>query len=202
MNINTQEDHQILGVGKLRDFALRALTKEEQALRVKNLTTMDGDQDWDSLNQPFSQDVVELFNSVKAPNAIIGEDKLAWLPNTSCDFTIRSTYEALACEKMTQGSMFRRIRRLEIPQQLRSFTWLARREALFTKSNLLRRRMTSDRSHQEYNGVQEIVLHILRDCIVAKETWMSIVDNVCNAQLFSEPFRERLDKNLNGLSEL
>ena len=63
----------------------------------------------------------------------------------------------------------------EAPQRLRSFLWLAANEALLANYNSLRRGLTDVAVCPLCEIHEKTVLHILRDCRVAKEMWMSVV---------------------------
>ena len=97
------------------------------------------------------------------------------------------------CDGSPDDADFKKLWKLDVPQCLRLFTWLSRKEALLMNANRYRRGKTNDGSCDECHDTQEIVLHVLRDCKIAKEIRMSIGGRVCNNQLFAKLLCEWLD---------
>ena len=123
-------DHWLLGIAKLEDFALVDLTDEDLDMSVSQFVTETGDWNTNWLDQLLPSDFVDLFSAVKVPEPSLGCDSVAWLPEASGVFTIKSAFENIISQRYDNGKLFKEIWKVQVPQRVRSFLWLLARESL------------------------------------------------------------------------
>ena len=112
---------------------------------------------------------------MKVPEPRLGEDTVAWSLSLKRDFSIKSTYGIiLSFGDNGNRNLFQAIWKLEAAQRLKSFLWLAANDALLTNANKVRRNLTSQVDCAIYGEKEETMLHILRECPLAKSIWKSI----------------------------
>ncbi|CAN1122460.1 Putative ribonuclease H protein At1g65750 [Linum perenne] len=103
------------------------------------------------------------------------EDELIWGPDPKGKFSIKTAYEILdTYSDVSTGSIWRSIWKWEGPNRVRHFLWLIAHEKVLTNSERCRRHLTDDsRCHRCPNSVED-VLHVCRDCTLAKEVWSAL----------------------------
>lgn len=110
------------------------------------------------------------------------QDILIWVENKNGKFTVKSAY-ALALEdkacatradcsnETVRRKIWKSIWLLKIPQKIKRFAWKAGRGILATKSNLAKRKITSDGICELCGHNEETVCHLLWSYDHAKEVW-------------------------------
>ena len=110
------------------------------------------------------------------------QDRLIWAENRSGKFTVKSAYALASEEKScatrvdysdesTRRKIWKSIWVLKIPPKIKHFVWKAARGILATKSNLAKRKITSDGICELCGVSEETVCHLLWSCDHAKEVW-------------------------------
>ncbi|RYR54220.1 hypothetical protein Ahy_A06g029483 isoform A [Arachis hypogaea] len=149
---------------------------------------IDGRWDYERISLILGEDWLLVIATIKPPEPGFEEDSLAWLPTSNGQFLMKLVGALFFSNaEEDRSSLFRQIWKLEAPQWLRTFCWLVANEALLTNEQRCKRHMTSDDQCGVYHKFSESLLHILRDCEVARRTWMSIDNNLVTDNLFDTP---------------
>lgn len=109
------------------------------------------------------------------------QDALVWAGTKNGIFSIRSAYHlAKTLKDMEQGSsstgvqtgeIWRNILKIGGPRVVQIFLWIACQNSLPTKGNLFRRHLTSDDLCPIFGRDEETPVHILWNCLSARDVW-------------------------------
>ncbi|KAG8473137.1 hypothetical protein CXB51_035140 [Gossypium anomalum] len=92
------------------------------------------------------------------------------LPNSSWNVDLLSVWLPEAIIKRIKS-----VWKYKGPQRVRLFLWLAAKQRLLTNSERVRRGFGQSSLCSLCGHDSEDLLHVLRDCLIAKETWMLVV---------------------------
>ena len=132
----------------------------------------------DALFVPHEADIIKSIPiSSKLPN-----DKLIWTETRNGLFTVRSAYHlartrsvsnsrGTSSDNSTLKCFWKKIWSIPVPHKIQHFSWRACRDALPTKSNLLRRKVIQEDICESYREAPKTMGHVLRSCLKAKEIW-------------------------------
>ncbi|CAN1155671.1 Putative ribonuclease H protein At1g65750 [Linum perenne] len=106
------------------------------------------------------------------PQANRGADDWVWGLERSGEFSIKTAYN-LICQSnaLPSSDIWKVVWRWEGPNRIKHFIWLAANDKLLTNVVRRRRGFCSDDTCRGCGTEAESILHILRDCAFAKETW-------------------------------
>ncbi|CAN1142660.1 Putative ribonuclease H protein At1g65750 [Linum perenne] len=100
------------------------------------------------------------------------EDELIWGPGPKGKFSIKSAYEILDCiSNESADNIWKTIWKWEGPNRVKHFIWLAAHERILTNSERCRRHIAQDSTCYRCPNICEDLLHVCRDCNLAKEVW-------------------------------
>ncbi|RYQ79317.1 hypothetical protein Ahy_Scaffold6g108044 [Arachis hypogaea] len=188
------------GVHHLIDFAQPEVFPNMLEERVCDYVS---DRRWD-LNRiavVLGDDWIPVFRSTKTPEPEMGEDILAWLLTSDGAFSIKSACSLyLSPSDNSKAKLFSKIWKLEAPQRLHTFCWLVANEVLLTNEIRVKRNMTHDGSCVSCGEAIESMFHVIRDCRVARQTWMSIDTRLRFGNFFNTPLLPWLLENLSSQS--
>ncbi|CAN1766597.1 Putative ribonuclease H protein At1g65750 [Linum perenne] len=109
------------------------------------------------------------------PSSSAGADLPIWGLEGNGQYSVRSGY-LLASELVDNSdSLWRDIWRWEGPQRIRHFLWLAAHSKLLTNVERGRRHLTTTEVCGICSPTKESMLHVVRDCSVAKEVWQELL---------------------------
>ncbi|CAN1765730.1 Putative ribonuclease H protein At1g65750 [Linum perenne] len=109
------------------------------------------------------------------PREDAGEDQCVWGGEDNGRFTIKSAYRIVCGSPENSDSrLWQRVWKWKGPHRIRFFLWLTIQEKLLTNCNRVKRRMAADASCGWCQHSEESVLHILRDCNFAAESWTKL----------------------------
>jgi hypothetical protein len=112
----------------------------------------------------------------KIPFSHFGDssDKLIWQSSSNGDFSVRSAYNiAASCESDTPV-LWKGIWTLNVPPKLKLFAWTVAHGRLLTNASRYSRHLCIDPYCSFYPGYAESMLHLLRDCSLARRVWDAI----------------------------
>ncbi|CAN1155670.1 Putative ribonuclease H protein At1g65750 [Linum perenne] len=109
------------------------------------------------------------------PQANRGADDWVWGLERSGEFSIKTAYN-LICQSnaLPSSDIWKVVWRWEGPNRIKHFIWLAANDKLLTNVVRRRRGFCSDDTCRGCGTEAESILHILRDCAFAKETWRAV----------------------------
>ncbi|CAN1173372.1 Putative ribonuclease H protein At1g65750 [Linum perenne] len=164
---------------------------------VFDMTTEDGEWDFNLLEELLQPEFVDIVTGMPPPNHSSGEDDWVWGLEKSGKFTIRSAYNLICqTESLPSESIWNSIWRWNGPNCTRHFLWLAARDRLLTNVTRLRRGMCQEAGCEFCHAGEENSSHVLRECSFAVEVWKMLLPNAINRPEWSLPFVEWLDVHL------
>ncbi|KAG8071941.1 hypothetical protein GUJ93_ZPchr0006g45670 [Zizania palustris] len=96
-------------------------------------------------------------------------DRVLWSLNGNGVFTVKSFYNALKVHNLPKKRDV--IWTLKIPLKVRVFLWLARKNKILTRDNLIKRAWKGGNTRCTFCGFDESVNHLFFECVVARFVW-------------------------------
>ncbi|CAN1161396.1 Putative ribonuclease H protein At1g65750, partial [Linum perenne] len=125
------------------------------------------------------------------------EDEIIWGPDPKGLFSIKSAYEVLAASgEGGRDPVWSTVWHWQGPNRVRFFLWLAAHNRLLTNSERTRRHLTLDDACGRCRNNKEDLLHVLRDCQIAKSTWDLFIPRIESASFFTGNIHEWLAREL------
>ncbi|CAI0546181.1 unnamed protein product [Linum tenue] len=135
-----------------------------------------GKWDLNTLSQFLLDELLLKIAGVQPPVEGAGEDVPTWGPEVNGTFSVRTAYSlATDCSDKDDAAKWKEIWKWRGPERVRHFLWLAMRERLLTNSERARRKLTTSTGCGACGCAEETVLHVLRDCDLARLTWMQLI---------------------------
>ncbi|CAN1743736.1 Putative ribonuclease H protein At1g65750 [Linum perenne] len=101
-----------------------------------------------------------------------GEDEWVWGLENNGKFSIRTAYEIIYDAPNPRSDVdWRLVWQWQGPGRVQYFLWLVAQGKLLTNLERQRRHLTADGSCPRCRNGDESILHVLRDCTVAKQAW-------------------------------
>lgn len=138
--------------------------------------------EWNStvIGQLFNTEEVDLILSIPLIRRL-PVDRIMWRGTKNGRFSASNAYHSIremgnnSEEDCSDGSGMKRVWKciwnLHLPTKIRYFAWRAYREALATKSNLKKKKITEDDFCPQCGKEAETTLHLLWFCERAREAW-------------------------------
>jgi hypothetical protein len=116
--------------------------------------------------------------------------------NASGIFSIAEMYHALCDYERTDIDMvWKSIWRLKVSERVRAFVWLVKHGRLLTNERKHKMGLGSDQC--DYcRDRKETTLHALRDCVLVRSLWLSVVDISVRHQFFSSSLDDWIAMNV------
>ncbi|CAN1142657.1 Putative ribonuclease H protein At1g65750 [Linum perenne] len=175
----------------LADHATVSLSDVEKERTVAEATSLDGGWDWAFLKDHLPEDIIRLVAGMEPPMTEDREDELIWGPGPKGKFSIKSAYEILDCiSNESADNIWKTIWKWEGPNRVKHFIWLAAHERILTNSERCRRHIAQDSTCYRCPNICEDLLHVCRDCNLAKEVWMSLFPHRASGDFFALNFQD------------
>ncbi|CAL1380726.1 unnamed protein product [Linum trigynum] len=146
------------------------------------------------------QEIVDKIRSIMLDPLSQEEDRLFWKLSANGIFNTSSAYLAGSPDQSNQNHMdWRKIWRLQCPERVRWFTWLAAKGRLSTNSVRQFRHLTTDDKCPLCSDTVETNLHCLRDCTVSRKIWEKMIAAQDQARFFSLEQTSWFRMNLKGV---
>ena len=137
------------------------------------------------VRQLFSSEEADLVLSIPLSQSL-PMDRIVWNGTSKGKFSVCSAYHSIremgknikeeCSDDSEMKHLWKSIWKLKLPNKIRSFMWRACREALATKANLKKRKITKDDLCSQCGKGAETSLHLFWFCDKAKEVW-------CNSKM-------------------
>lgn len=125
-----------------------------------------------------------------------GSTSIVWCPSSSGDFTVASYYKHFTCpQDRPRQHIWRLIWKLQVPERIRNFTWLAAHGRLTTSDIVSKWDHTSGLCHL-CSQEREDQTHALRDCPYASQIWRNLLPRHCWSKFFREDKKGWMRANL------
>lgn len=106
--------------------------------------------------------MILLIAGFSPPNPLMGEDAAFWGGEESGLFSIKSAYKSLSSnEWQAQSNCWQKVWKLQVPQRVRTFMWLAMKQVLLKNSVRFKRHMAPNPWCDLSAGVEESIIHVL-----------------------------------------
>ncbi|RYR31610.1 hypothetical protein Ahy_B01g056442 [Arachis hypogaea] len=129
------------------------------------------------------------------PNKENGTDRIGWMHSDNGDFSVASTYKALANWTKPTTTIWSKIWKWQGPQKAKIFIWKAKHNRIPTNHKKARMFASRGDCHLCQNH-QEDLLHALRDCPKVSRTWVQLI-RPSALQIFFQANREEwMDMNI------
>ncbi|CAN1342712.1 Putative ribonuclease H protein At1g65750, partial [Linum perenne] len=134
--------------------------------------TPSGEWDLPYLRTLLPENLVLQIAGLSPPAAHRGDDATAWGLEKDGRFRIRSAYDLLGEHEGRRRDVdWELVWRWKGPNRIKHFLWLVAHDRLLTNEERRKRTWTEDGSCSRCGHPQETVLHVLRDCSAAVNTW-------------------------------
>ncbi|CAN1192186.1 Putative ribonuclease H protein At1g65750 [Linum perenne] len=139
---------------------------------VAEATTSNGAWNWQLLNGLLPPRFLEQIAGMDTPGVTSEEDELIWGPDPKGKISISSTYEILdAGNTNVESPLWKLVWKWKGLNRVRHFLWLAAHNRQLTNAERRKRPMTNDDFCRLCPSSVEDVLHVLKDCKLAKMFW-------------------------------
>ncbi|KAL4368559.1 hypothetical protein GQ457_05G007400 [Hibiscus cannabinus] len=169
--IVSSKSHRRLASDCLLDTAPRPLM-------VADMVSESGDWDWARLCGVLPPRLLEQVGTVLPPHSEAGPDVPSWRLEDRRIFTMKSAYNHIFCHNGNDDQNFpvwKRVWKIQIPQRIRVFLWLALHRRLLTNVERERRHLTASVQCAVCFDGPEDMIHVLRDCMVARSLWSRVL---------------------------
>ncbi|PNY06182.1 ribonuclease H [Trifolium pratense] len=147
---------------------------------IRNWTVADlvddaGQWKMDSFSELVGHDIVQKIMAIPPPMVEDGDDVRVWPGDKRGRFTVSSAYSMLqGHHNLLFDSLWRSIWKLDAPERIRCFVWQLMYGRLPTNSACSRWGHTVPQCDYCV-GIEETMIHVMRDCPVAHEIWNNLV---------------------------
>jgi hypothetical protein len=151
----------------------------------------------DILSSLLPLDLVNKIISFPPPRNDDGADERIWPGDSLGRFTVSSAYQLLSGYREAEvEDMWRYIWKLDVPERVRFFIWRLRYGRLPTNKACHRWGFgTPYCAHCV--GVEESIIHVLRDCPLAHQTWNHLLPMQGKLVFFTCHFNDWFQQNMN-----
>jgi hypothetical protein len=141
-------------------------------LKVRELVDNEGKWNWSLLQSWMPPTLQQKIAASLPPSDDYGRDERYMAGGTAADFSVADIYNKLCgFNRENASTTWDKIWKLQVPERVRSFIWLAKHDRLLT--NLRRKKMGLSHDMCLFCGnVVESTLHVLRDCPLAMTIWV------------------------------
>ncbi|KAH1090779.1 hypothetical protein J1N35_018036 [Gossypium stocksii] len=174
-SIRSWTDAWIPEVGPLLPYA-PVLSSHNLECSLRDWVLPDGTWNLDLVRLWLPEDIIARIVSIPPPHPGGGIDRIIWARSGSGSFSVRSTYWTLKESSWgPSDDAWKPIWKYQGPQRVCLFIWLTAKQRLLTNTELFRRGIGHSSVCSLCGHDSEYILHVLRDCQMAKEAWMLIV---------------------------
>ncbi|CAN1177369.1 Putative ribonuclease H protein At1g65750 [Linum perenne] len=142
---------------------------------VRDFVAEDGGWDIAKLRSCLPEELVAIVVGMSPPRDGISGDQWSWGLEKDGRFRIKSAYALIKdSADLVHIGFWKSLWKWRGPHKVRYFLWLVGQDHLLKNSQRSKRKLTSDPSCSLCPATKENSLHVLRDCLFAKEVWRSV----------------------------
>ncbi|CAJ2643605.1 unnamed protein product [Trifolium pratense] len=141
-------------------------------------------------------EIISKITTLPPPIEADGADERGWPGDCMGRFTISNTYK-LVCgyHELERDAIWKRIWRLEVPERIRCFIWRLRYGRIPT-NKVCNRRGYGTPYCDNCVGEEETVIHAIRDCPLAHNTWKNLVPIKYRLEFFTYNYHVWFQRNM------
>ncbi|KAL4281030.1 hypothetical protein GQ457_03G026830 [Hibiscus cannabinus] len=197
MNTDFWYDTWIASVGPLAQYFIGV--GDPAPCNVASMACPTGQWDFARMSVLLPESILYRISAIRPPHPLLGNDAPSWRWMDNQNFSSKVTYDRVAREgDWIHHTDWKVIWKMVVPQRIRMFLWLAKSEKLLTNKERVRRHLIASPCCPICFPAEESVLHVLRDCVVAGNTWRKLVRPGKLVEFMALPFNEWLVRNLRG----
>ncbi|KAL4283374.1 hypothetical protein GQ457_16G024540 [Hibiscus cannabinus] len=190
-------DTWIAGVGPLAPYFTGV--GDPAPCNVASMAFPTGQWDFSRMSVLLPDSILYRISAIRPPQSLLGTDAPSWRWTNSQNFSSKVAYDRVAREgDWVRHTDWKVLWKMNVPQRIRMFLWLAKSEKLLTNKERVRRHLTASPCCSICFAAEESVIHVLRDCVVAGNTWRRLVRPGKLVEFMALPFDEWLMRNLRG----
>ncbi|KAL4335710.1 hypothetical protein GQ457_07G012060 [Hibiscus cannabinus] len=144
---------------------------------VADIVSESGDWDWARLCGLLPPRLLDQVETVLPPQSEAGPDVPSWRLEDRRIFAMKSAYNHIFDYGNDDQSItdWKRVWKIQVPQRIRVFLWLALHRRLLTNVERERRHLTALVQCAVCFDSPEDMIHVLRDCMVARNLWSRLL---------------------------
>ncbi|KAK9998851.1 hypothetical protein SO802_018454 [Lithocarpus litseifolius] len=187
-----------------KNCILRKLIASPLPLEIENLKVKDvfynGVRHLDGLSFDISPQTACLIKSYPMRSVSSDEDAVIWISSHNGDFDSKNAYQIASSNIATHSPAFcgKWIWSADTFPKIRMFLWKCMLNYLPINSCLTHRRMLVDDSCRFYFARNESILHVLRDCVIARGFWDQVAIPISQHDFFTADLASWLRLNCCG----
>lgn len=152
---------------------------------------------WRDFSHLLPSNVLAAIAALPTPTVAAPPPSRIWTPGVSGNFTVSTAYTFLKEDDWhDRSNLWSLAWKWPGPQRIRTFLWLALGGRLMTNTERARRHITADDTCPTCHCGPEDVLHVLRDCTLARGCWQLILPPSSLATFQATPGTSWLAHNL------
>ncbi|MCH86180.1 RNA-directed DNA polymerase (Reverse transcriptase) [Trifolium medium] len=174
--VNFWKDKWIDGQLRLIDVGAN-VPPEARDWKLKDMVNEREDWKFDMLSNILPPAIILRMHAILPPNTRDGADKLIWPGENSGRFTVHAAYKLIANNQVAESStVWNQIWRINVMERIRVFVWQLKHGRLLTRQWLARMKLGEPYCDNCYQ-FEESILHVIRDCPIAVQTWQHLLHN-------------------------
>ncbi|XP_010520746.1 PREDICTED: uncharacterized protein LOC104799794 [Tarenaya hassleriana] len=164
---------------------------------VAEFANADGKWKWDKFASLLPNSTCLRIASLLPPRQSAESDRLYWCSSRDGKCTVKSAYNSLLPDNITSShTIWSVIWKWGDPERIRTFLWLACNNRLLTNMARFKRNLSSSGQCPLGCPSDESVLHVLRDCSVAKVLWNDLGVKMIQSGFFQVGILDWFESNL------
>jgi hypothetical protein len=174
------------------------IPQQLQRKKLHELVDAGGRWNWSLLQDWLPEEFLKRIAAVIPPSAAEQEDTRIMPGNSNNSFSVSNLYLNLkGYHGEMENTIWRRIWRLQVPERVKTFTWMMQHGRLLTNS--LKSKMRLCHAMCDFCGdVEETILHVLRDCPRAREIWSCVITTNDRANFYMSEANHWIELNLHN----
>jgi len=122
---------------------------------------------------------------------------MVWTGSSYGNFSLKSVIAIIRKEAENErDSFWDLVWQINLPHKINFFLWLVAQECLMANANRFARGLAQSLACTICDATEETTLHLLRDYLLARSVWRSLVSHPEQATFFTKPLRNWLSSNL------
>jgi hypothetical protein len=174
------------------------IPQQLQRKKLHELVDAEGRWNWSLFQDWLPEEFLKRIAAVIPPSAAEQEDARIMPGNSNNSFSVSNLYLNLkGYHGEVENTTWRKIWRLQVPERVKTFTWMMQHGRLLTNS--LKSKMRLCHAMCDFCGdVEETILHVLRDCPRAREIWSCVITTNDRANFYMSEANHWIELNLHN----
>ncbi|KAH1097557.1 hypothetical protein J1N35_014478 [Gossypium stocksii] len=168
---------------------------------LNDMVNEDGLWNLDLFKHWLPKEVIELIMGIP-PCPLEGPDKISLCHTLTGNFTVKSAYKICKGDDYcSKDDKWKSVWKFPGAQRVHFFIWLVLKQCLLSNIERVKRNLADDPSCPICGFHSEDILHILRDCLAAKDVWSQIISGFSLSRVASsDDFCPPLDDQVHGFT--